>query len=134
MTQQENHRTIGPGDILVEKSALLPQALRLAGDSTATGWARVADNLDGLQLEKELSAAGWTFFYMANKIRATVFGFEKKRMMQSALQRLITAARLQKCNCLEIDDVAAHSFLGLPYISFSAHPRHIQKGTVFSGQ
>ena len=132
--QQEGHRTIAPGAILVEKSTRLPEPLRLEGDSTASGWAPVADNLDGHQLEKELSAAGWTFFYMAGSIRTTAFGFERQRMIHAALKRLITVVRLQRCNCLEIDDVAAHSFLGMPYVSLSAHSRHIQKGIVFSGQ
>jgi hypothetical protein len=36
-------------------------------------------------------------------------------------------ARMQ---CLEIDDVATRWFLGLPYVSVSGHPRHIQKGVV----
>ena len=40
---------------------------------------------------------------------------------------------LQKCNCLEIDEVATRSFLGMPGVSVSAHTRHIQKGMTFSG-
>jgi hypothetical protein len=54
--------------------------------------------------------------------------------IDSALQRVIAGARLQHCNCIEIDEVSAHSFLGIPYVSVSAHTRHIQKGMIFSGQ
>ena len=70
---------------------------------------------------------------MAGAIRTTVFGFDRLKMMGAALKRLIKNVKLQKCNCLEIDNVAVHSFLGLPYMSISAHPRHIQKGMVFVG-
>jgi hypothetical protein len=55
-------------------------------------------------------------------------------MIHAALKRLIANVKLQKCNCLEIDDVATHSLLGMPYVSVSAHPRHIQKGMLFSGR
>jgi hypothetical protein len=33
-------------------------------------------------------------------------------------------------NCLEISQVAAKRFLGLPYVSVSAHWRHIQESPV----
>jgi hypothetical protein len=85
-------------------------------------------------LEKELASTGWTFFYMASAIHATAAGFNREKAIDSALQRVIAGARLQHCNCIEIDEVSAHSFLGIPYVSVSAHTRHIQKGMIFSGQ
>jgi hypothetical protein len=88
----------------------------------------VKHNLAPRELEEELSTAGWTFFYMANAIRATA------RTIPAALKRLMTKVRRQGCNCFEIDEVATHSFLGMPYVSVSAHPRHIQKGMAFSGR
>jgi hypothetical protein len=71
---------------------------------------------------------------MANSIRRTAFGFNRASMIAAALKRVITNVRQERCNCLEIDDVVMHSFLGVPYVSVSAHARHIQKGLVFSGQ
>ena len=128
---QNSIRTIGTGTILVEKSAQLPEFLRMEGDSTA-GWARVANHLDDHQLETELSTAGWTFFYMAGRIKATAFGFDKEKMAHAALKRLIAKVRLEKCNCLEIDEVVTHSFLGLPCVSVSGHSRHLKKGMSFN--
>ena len=125
-------RMITPGVVLIEQGTLLPEAIRLETESQASGWASVANNLDVYQLEKELSAAGWTFFYSAGGIRTTAFGFDRAKVIQTALKRLITNVRLQRCNCLEIDAVATRSFLGLPYVSVSAHSRHIQKGLVMS--
>jgi hypothetical protein len=120
------------GTILIEKAALRPQCFQLRDESFPDGWMAVMHNLSSHELEEELS--GWTFFYMAGAIRTTAFGFHRPRMIAAALKRLITKARQQRCNCLEIDDLAPHSFLGIPYLSVSAHLRHIQKGRLFSGQ
>jgi hypothetical protein len=122
---------ITTGTILIEKGTLLPEPLRLETASHASGWAPVTNKLDRHQLEKKLETAGWTFFYMAGEIRSTAFGFNSQNRADAALQRLIANARLRKCNCLEIDGVATHSFLGMPYVSVSAHSRHIQKGFAF---
>jgi len=134
ISQQDGTRTMSPGAILVKKSALLPELVRLESDSDGTGWARVANPSDGQQLEKNLAVAGWTFLYMAGAIRTTAFGFERQRMIHAALKRLLKTVTQQRCNCMEIDDVATHSFWGLPYVSISAHSRHIQKGMVFCGE
>jgi hypothetical protein len=122
------------GAILIKNGTELPEPLVLESDRDGTGWASVANHLNGRQLEKALTNAGWTFFYMAASIRTTAFGFERRQMVNAAMKRVIGKVRLQRCNCLEVDDVSMHSFLGIPYVSISAHPRHIQQGMVFSGQ
>ena len=122
---------IKSGTILIERSALRPQVFQLEDAWSANAWTSVSHNLTTPELEKQLSIAGWTFFYMADAIRTTAFGFDRAKMIGAALRRLIKNVKLQKCNCLQIDDVSMHSFLGLPYMSISAHPRHIQKGMVF---
>jgi hypothetical protein len=121
-------QAITPGAILIEIGTLLPEPLRLENELHPSGWTSVANNLDGHQLEDQLAIAGWTFFYMAGKIRTTAFGFDRQKMILAALKRVIANVKLEKCNCLEIDEVATHSFLGMPYVSVSAHSRHIQKG------
>lgn len=125
---------ITPGTILMDKDTLRPPCLQLEDDTYPNAWMSVKHNLTPQELEKELSTTGWTLFYLASPIMTNAFGFDRARMIHAALKRLITQAKLQKCNCLEIDDVATRSFLGIPYVSVSAHPRHIQKGLVFSGQ
>ena len=84
------------------------------------------------QLEKELSGAGWTFFFMAGTIRATAFGFNRDKTVRAALNRCIKAVSQQRCNCLQIESVEMHSFLGIPYVRLSVRPRHIQKGMLFA--
>jgi hypothetical protein len=69
---------------------------------------------------------------MAAEIKATVFGFDKRKALRAALKRLIAKVKSQDCNGIEITRVTGKSFLKVPYVSVSAHPRHLQKGLVFS--
>jgi hypothetical protein len=71
---------------------------------------------------------------MAGEIRSAVFGFDKQKTMRTALSRLIANVKSQNCNGIEITQVADKTFLGVPYVSVSAHARHLQKGLTFSGQ
>lgn len=121
--------TIAPGDILVEENTPLPASLHLESSSAVCGWALFADHLDAYQVEYKLAAAGWTTFFKAVTVTATAFGFERRKRIHGALKRLTANANRQRCNCLEIDDIATRSFLGVPYVSISAHPRHIQRVT-----
>lgn len=125
---------ITSGTILIDRSALRPQVFQLDDAWSANAWTSVRHSLTPHELEKQLSIAGWTFFYMAGAIRTRVFGFDRAKMLGEALKRLIKNVKLQKCNCLQIEGMAMRSFLGVPYMSISAHPRHIQKGLVFVGQ
>jgi hypothetical protein len=131
---EKGNAMIASGTILIDKNALRPQCFQLRDHAHLDSWMSVSHNLNPQELEKELSTTGWTFFYMASAIRATAFGFDRAKTLHSALKRAIANAKLQRCNCLEIDSVATHSFLGIPYTSVAAHLRHVQKGMVFSGQ
>lgn len=81
-----------------------------------------------------MRAAGWTFFFLADTISALSINFNTGKAGQSAMERLIAKAAARRCNALQVDHVAAHFFLGIPYLRVSAHPRHIQKGMVFPSQ
>lgn len=50
------------------------------------------------------------------------------------LKRLLAQVKLERCNCLDIDDIETHAFLGIHYARVAGHSRHIQKGMIFSGQ
>jgi hypothetical protein len=131
--QQKGRTVINAGSILIEKGTSLPQFFRAETDSYPNAWIAIGSSLTFHERESELAATGWTFLYMASTVTVTAFGFDQPKMVYRALKRLIAGARLQKCNCLQIDEVAMHSFLGMPYVSVSAHSRNIQKGLVFSG-
>lgn len=117
---------------VVERGTVLPEPLRLEEAYQAGGWAHVADASVVRDLDNKLATAGWTFFYMAGEIRKTGFGFNQQKRLASAMKQLIRHAQLEGCNCLEIDEVASHSFLGVPYVSVAAHSRRIQQASVFA--
>ena len=124
--------TITAGSILVEKRTHLPNSMQLQSEPDSSGWAP----LNGTRpaFEKEVHEAGWTFFFMAGAIRATVFGFDRQKTLRAALRRLIRNVRSHNCNAIEITQVSVKSFLKVPYVSVSAHARHLQKGLTFAGQ
>jgi hypothetical protein len=122
---------IRAGTILIEEGTLMPESLRLASEPDSSGWTSVK-NLDRYELDRKINKAGWTFFYMAGKIKATVLGFDKQKTVRTALKRIITNVKSQKCNSLEITQVTSRSFLKVSSVSVSAHSRHIPKGLAFS--
>ncbi len=125
---------IKTGTIFIKESALLPDSLRFESELCSNGW-REVKNLDGYGLGGKIREAGWTFFYMAGEIRVSVFGFERARAASQAVERIMAKLKLDKFNSLEITRVTPKRFLGLPYVTLSAHARHIQQSIfLFRGQ
>jgi hypothetical protein len=119
------------GDILVQQGIHVPRCLLLPTEINLDGWAAV--NGTRSMFEKTIDEEGWTFFFMAGEIQATVFGFDKQAALRTALKRLIADVKFQHCNSIEITGVVGKSFLRIPYVSVSAHARHLQKDRLFSG-
>jgi hypothetical protein len=124
--------TIAAGSILVAGGVHLPGSIVLQNETDSNGWAAIEDSRP--TFERTVQEAGWTFFFMAGEIKAVAFGFDKRKAIHSALKRLIAEVRSQHCNSIEITQVTGKTFLKVPYVSVFAHPRHLQKGLVFSGQ
>ncbi len=122
---------IAAGDILIEGGTYLPNSLTAPAESSIPGWSAVRS--DRPTFDKEIKEAGWTNFFMAGEIKATVFGSDKQKTLRTALRRLIAQVKSQSCNSIEITDVTEKSFLKMPYVCVSAHARHLQQGLVFSG-
>ena len=122
-----------PGAILVEDGTILPGAMSLERSAFSQTW-RSVPNLDRIGLEAEIAKAGWTFFYMAGVVKRHAFGWSEEKRVRAAVARVIKDVQSQKCNCLEITHLVTKSFLGIPYVSITAHARHIQKGCQFRGR
>ena len=122
------------GAVLIAPDTDLPPEWRLEYDAAVNGWSRLASTFDIRRFEREQVAGGWTFFFMAGAISATAIGWNRPKMFDLALARLLSATKLEKCNCVELDNVGLRSFFGIPYVRISGHPRHIQIGGVFSGR
>lgn len=123
---------IKAGSILIEEGIPLPGSMLLRLEPYSSGWSAVTGGRTAF--EKEVEKAGWTFFFMAGEIKVTVFDFDRQKALRAAWKRLIADVKSQRCNCIQITRIIGKSFLGVPHLSIYAHPRHLQKGAVFSWQ
>ncbi len=113
------------GTILIEDRPLATRILDLERESYSGNWS-VVKAIDGFALDHKIHAAGWNFFFMAEEVKATVFGWPAAKSIQKALKRILLKMRKQDFNCLEVTKMVEHRFLGVPYITVCTHPRHIQ--------
>jgi hypothetical protein len=118
--------TVQVGTILMENRPLIAESLELQSMPYSANWG-VLTALDGLAINRHISAAGWNFFFMAAEVKVTFFGAFGAKRIQSALQRLLEKVKPLDFNCLEVTGIAAKRFLGVPYTVVSAHSRHIQQ-------
>jgi hypothetical protein len=119
-------KAIGSGTVLIKDGTPLPEALRLGGESFVTGWTQVS-NLDGHGLDRRIRESGWTFFYLAGEIKATIFGFDAKKAVPKAVKRILAKLKPERFNSLEITQIVLKHFLGVFCTQVYAHPRHVQK-------
>ena len=117
---------INAGTILIKEGTLLPEGLQLESDPYLKGW-KLVKSPDSSGIDRKLREAGWTFFYMASEVDARAFGSDSNKTTQRAVKKVIAKIKSDRFNCVEISQVAAEGFLGLPYVTVAAHPRHIQE-------
>ena len=115
------------GTILMQDRPLMSRRLGLEQDAYSKSWS-VIRAVNGFSLDRKVRAAGWNSFFMAGTITASAFGSIKEGSVRSALQRIFSKVRAEDFNCLEVTGIVAHHFLGIPYVTVSAHSRHIQQG------
>ena len=120
---------IDAGTILIKEGALLPELLRFESEPYSKGW-RLVKDLRGSEMDRHLFEAGWNLFYMAEELNATAVGSDLQKTTRRAVKKVIAAIKSDQFNCVEITQVVAKRFLGLPYVTVSAHPRPIQESKV----
>jgi hypothetical protein len=64
---------------------------------------------------------------MAGDVNAAAVGSDVDQTTRRAVKKAIASVQSDRLNCLEIVQVAAKRFLGLPYVTVAARPRHIQE-------
>jgi hypothetical protein len=114
------------GTILMQDRPLMSKLLGLESDVYSQKWS-VIRALNGFSLDRKVRAAGWNSFFMAGTITASALGSIKERSVRSALRRIFSRVRADDFNCLEVTGIVARHFLGVPYVTVSAHSRHIQQ-------
>src|SRR3954447_9701900 len=122
---------IRPGTLLVQKGTTLPTSIVLRSEPTTNGWSAFERGAELLQLKAELSNAGWSYFYMG-AVKQTVIGSLGAKRIASAMKGITAKMRLNNCNSLQIDAITPQSWLGIPYLSVTAHCCHIQRGVIFA--
>ena len=115
---------ISQGTILIRGDALLPRSMEVESHPYSKQWKRVAQ--DRSALDRQISDAGWNFFFLAGEIKATAFGSEEKAVRR-AIARILAGLEPNQFNCLEITGTTTARLLGLPSVTVTAHSRHIQE-------
>src|SRR6266403_1805923 len=113
--------------VFIREDTRLPATLPIESEAFLPGW-RVVKNLDRSALARNIEGANWNFFYLAGEIRATVLGRDRSGTLRRAVKCVLAKQEGQKFNSLEITKVVSKRFLGIPFMSVTAHSRHIQQG------
>jgi len=121
---------INAGTILIKEGVLLPESLPVVSEPYSKGW-RLVKNLRSSEMDRQLFEAGWNLSYLAEgDLSAAAFGSDTEKTTRRAIKKVIATMKSKQLNCVEITQVAAKRFLGLPYVTVLAHPRHIEDSKV----
>jgi hypothetical protein len=119
-------QTFKPGTLLVKDGAAILDRLNLVTVPYVRGWVLVED-LDTPGLERKLDKAGLRFSSLEQALQATVGGVGSQETKDRALKGLLRQLQSKPFNCVEVARVGVRRLLGLPYVTISAHVRHIQE-------
>lgn len=119
--------SIQVGAILIQEGLLLPESLEVETESYSTHW-RLVRGLACGQLDHGINAAGWNLFYSGLQTTGSALGSGGSDCVRRAMVNALRKVRSQYFNCAEIVRISKKHFLGIPYITVSAHPHHIQLG------
>jgi hypothetical protein len=117
--------TVQVGTILMKEWPGMPQLIGFETEPGLGEWSMVKVP-DPYALDRKIHAAGWNFFFMAAEVKAIFFGSLGAAKVQSALKRILAKVKPQHFNGLEVTAIVARHFLGVPYVTVSAHSRHMQ--------
>jgi hypothetical protein len=115
--------TIQVGTILMKECPGMPELLGLETEPCVGEWVKV---LDEVSLDRKIHVAGWNFFFMATEVKVMFWGALGAAKIQHALTRILAKVKQQHFNGLEVTAIVARHFLGIPYVTVSAHSRHMQ--------
>ena len=104
----------------------MSQLLGLESEPCSGEWS-LLNVLDGFALDRKIHAAGWNFFFMAAEVKVMFFGSLGAVKIQKALKRILEKVKPQQFNGLQVTEIVARRFLGVPYVTVSAHSRHMQQ-------
>lgn len=119
--------TIQVGSVFMREWLGMPQLPGPETESAFGEW-RLVEGHDPFALDRKIHVAGWNFFFMAAEVKVLFFGSLGTVGIQNALKRILAKVKQQHFNGLEVTEIVARRFLGVPYVTVSAHSRHMQRG------
>ena len=114
------------GTILMKDWPVKMQLVGLQSEPCLGNW-NVVNAPVGSALDRKINAAGWNFFFMAAEVKVMFLGALGTKRIQKALERILGKVKRRDFNGLEITQIIAKHFLGMPYTVVSAHSRHVQQ-------
>jgi len=114
------------GCIFLMDRLLLPAGLRFQGRRYSAGW-RLLNSLKSNDIELRARDCGWNFVYLAAGMKRTGLGLGQASSLRKAITKLLTEARQNAFNSVEVTEVTARQLLGLHWVSVAAHPRSLQQ-------
>jgi hypothetical protein len=118
--------TVQVGTILMKDWPRMNQLFGIETEPCSGEWSLLKVP-DGYTLDRKIHAAGWNFFFMAAEVKVMFFGSLGAVKIQNALKRILEKVKPQQFNGLEVTQIVARRFLGVPYVTVSAHSRHMQQ-------
>ena len=118
--------TVEVGAILMKDWPGMKKLLGLESEPYSGQWT-LLKALDVCALDRKIHAAGWNFFFMATEVKVVFLGSLGAANIQNALQRILAKVKQQHFNGLEVTAIVTRHFLGVPYVTVSAHSRHMQQ-------
>jgi hypothetical protein len=116
---------IQTGTIMVQQVPSL-QSLGIESEPYSGSWNSLG-TLQGSGLGGKIRPDGWKLFFLAGELRAVVPAWGGQKTLGRGVRRLLAQTRSQHFNCMELTHILRKRFLGIPYVSITAHRRHIQK-------
>jgi hypothetical protein len=124
--------TVEAGSIVMKEWPQMTQLLNLETEPCSGEWS-LLQAMDGYTLDRKIHAAGWNFFFIAAEVRVMFLGSPGAAKIQNALKRLLAKVKRQNFNSLQVTEIVARSFFGVPYVTVSAHSRHLQQSCYLDG-
>jgi hypothetical protein len=118
--------TVQVGTILMKEWPGIKQLMGIENEPCSGEWS-LLKVLDGYTLDRKIHAAGWNFFFMAPEIKVMFFGSVGAAKIKNAVKRILEKVKPHHFNALEVTEIVADRFLGIPYVTVSAHSRHMQQ-------
>lgn len=115
-----------PGGLIMRAGTVTPERLEVESEGFCEGWEQIR-NSDGETMDRTLRGVGWNMFYLADAMQAVALGSFDQETVRTATHTLLHKMQPQMFNCVELTEVSAKHFAGIPYVHLTGHARHIQR-------